>query len=240
MKLPEYFPPIKAYKYLVPRQYISLTILYLQWLKLLSLRGLHLKKMTEKEYGYLHQAIQKKWSEQCLLGKLQKEFIKENLSLSMLLEPLDGFYWLSRNLYPLPLSASSPIILQIVAPVARFVAVLNNQHPPVYQPLTNLISMYILLYLQDMPKIKDILHKNRINFDNNTIQEITSLQYEEAKQILKVCQGLKFKFIMACYLGLYQRIKAKKMQKSVVFWDYVNAFLYGLWYMFTIKGKSIK
>ena len=77
-------------------------------------RGLH-----PKSFNLLYRAVSRTWPGRTLLGFLQKEFIARNLSLSLLLEPLDGFEWLSKNRYPLEFSAASPIWLQVISPFCR-------------------------------------------------------------------------------------------------------------------------
>lgn len=109
-------------------------------------RGLH-----PKSFNLLYRAVSRTWPGRTLLGFLQKEFIARNLSLSLLLEPLDGFEWLSKNRYPLEFSAASPIWLQVISPFSRLVAVLNNQTPPFYQPFAALAFVYAAVYVLAVP-----------------------------------------------------------------------------------------
>ena len=243
MKFPESMPPLTIYKRLVQKKYNDLLIDYFQWLQLLFPRGVNKKHISEQSFNLLYKAISKNWSTTRILGRLQEIFIKENLSLSLLLEPLNGFEWLSKNRYPLEFTGSSPILLQIVAPFARLIAALNNQHPPFYQPFSNLICIYVSLYLLNTPTVEKILTESRITLDRDNLLTSLPLLQQEAQQIIPLTYGIRFKLIVAFYLGL-SRVLLNRQQKNITekinFLVYVNAFLYGLWYILTVKGKPVK
>ena len=236
--MPNNLPPLHIFWSLVPKQNRSLMLAYLKWLSLLAQRGLHLKPSSDKIFNQLYRAVSRTWNPKTNLGYLQQEFIKENLSLSLLLEPLQGFEWLSKNRYPLTFTGSSPIMLQVVAPFARFVAVLNGQHPPFYQPFANLICAYLGIYLQAMPQVTEWLNQARFKLNENMPASLSLLQHE-AKQILPVTYHLSFKFKIAFYLGLCHVLLQKKSSLPTNFLDYINAILYGLWYMVTIRGRAL-
>ncbi len=238
---PPSLPPLRVYAKLVAAADVSLMELYVRWLKLLALRGLRLKHLHDKTFNLLYRAVSRPWSEKRLLGKLQQEFIRRNLSLSLLLEPLDGFDWLSKNRYDLELVKASPILLQIIAPLSRFVAILNNQRPPFYQPFSNLILAYFILYVMRMPKIRQILQSSRLAADNKALEKQLRPLIDEAKEIIPVTNGLAFKFKVSFFLALCRRLVQKAEQNNdnkMNFFDNVNAFLYGLWYMLTTKNNS--
>jgi len=240
MKIPDNMPPITVYKYLLPKRYYTLGNAYIRWLMLLSCRGLKLKNMTPHTFNLLYKAVSRHWSEKTLLGNLQQQFIKENLSLSLLLEPIDGFDWLSKNRYPLQFSGSSPIMLQVIAPLTRFIAALNNQHPPFYQPFSNLMCAYLTLYVLNMPELEKILKKSGITADKENLRNSLPLLFAEAKQVLLVTKGLINRCKIGWYLGLCHTLIEKNKQKKIDFLDYFNSFLYGLWYTLTIRGKPIR
>ena len=238
MKTPEILPPLSIFKSLVPKRNHPLMMAYLKWMILLAKRGLHLKPATEAQFNRIYRAVNRTWNKRNTLGYLQQEFIKENLSLSLLLEPLQGFEWLSKNRYPLTFTGSSPIMLQIVAPFARFVAALNNQHPPFYQPFANLVCAYLGIYLQAMPTLLNMLTVARFTINTNMPASLPLL-LQEAKQILPVTYYLSFKLKIAFYLGLCNILLQKKSSYKTNFLDYVNAILYGLWYIITIRGRAL-
>ena len=238
MKTPETLPPISVFWALIPKNNRPLVKAYIRWLLLLSKRGLNLKPSSDKIFNELYRAVSRTWNAKTTLGFLQQEFIKENLSLSLLLEPLQGFEWLSKHRYPLTFTGSSPLMLQIISPMARLIAALNHQHPPFYQPFANLICAYLGLYLQNMPELTDLLHQSRFSLDENMPQSLPLLQ-NEAKQILPVTYNLAFKLKIAFYLGLCQVLLQKKSHQKTNFLDYVNAILYGLKYIVTIRGGKL-
>ena len=234
-------PQPEFYARLVPSADIPFVRLYLRWLYLLALRGTGQKHIHPKTFNYLYRAVSQTWSNKTLLGKLQQEFIARNLSLSLLLEPLDGFEWISKNRYTLSLTKASPILLQIIAPVARLVAILNNQRPPFYQPFSNLVLAYALMYVQTMPNLQNILENSSLQFQPAQIQAQIPLLLNEAKQALSVITGFSFKVKVAYYIGFAQRLRQKKCyhtKNNINFLDSVNAFLYGLWYILTIRDNS--
>jgi len=236
-------PSLKLYQSLIPKRYNELAKAYLKWINLLAVRGLGIKKTSPQSFNLLYRAVSRNWSKNTLLGYLQQEFINENLSLSLLLEPLDGFEWLSKNRYPLTFSTSSPILLQIVTPFARFVAALNHQHPPFYQPFSNLVCIFLGLYILSAPELITLLKQSSVNIDKKELLEDMPLQHQEAKQVLPVITNLIFKYKIACYLGLCRILMTEsthKTEKKLNFLDYVNVFLYGLLYIITVRRKSIK
>ena len=240
MKLPDNLPPLTMYRHLVAPQYQELLLLYMKWIKLLALRGFHQKNVTQKTFNYLYRAVSRSWNEKFLLGQLQAIFIKENLSLSLLLEPLDGFEWLSKNRYHLSFSASSPIMLQIVAPITRLVAALNNEHPPFYQPFSSLVCTYLSIYLINTPELINILSIADISVNKEKLQQELPLRFLESKQVLPTAHKLKFKLKMSFYLRLCHILISSNPKHKINFFDCVNAFLGGLWYILTIRGKNIK
>ncbi|MBP3688054.1 MAG: hypothetical protein J6J35_06815 [Alphaproteobacteria bacterium] len=242
MKFPDNLPPLTLYERLVPHQEQALFLSYLGWVQLLAVRGLGLKKITPKTFDRLYRAVLKPKSANTFLGHLQQEFIKKNLSLSLLLEPLDGFEWLSKNRYPLVFSNASPVILTIISPLTRFISVLNNQHPPFYQPFANLMFVYLALYVLNLPEFEKILKNAGVQTDTATLTGNLPLILREAKQVLPVTGGGIFKLKIAFFLALARQLIKKNAihtKNKIDFLDYVNAFLYGLWYILTIRATPL-
>lgn len=234
-------PPLSIYLHLVDKKDQEFFKLYCQWFMLLAKRGTKDSKNKEKKFNLLYKAVSKNWKEGLLLGSLQKEFIKRNLSLSLLLEPLDGFIWLSKNNYALNLSTSLSILLQLIAPFSRFIAVINNQKPTFYQPFSNLIYIYMAIYANHTPSINKIFKNNQIEIDNKALFEQLPKLQEEASEVLSVTYGLKNKLRFAFFVGLSRVIIKKnihKIKNNMKKIDYVNAFLYGLCYLLKTKDKT--
>ncbi len=229
------------YARLIPAEDRHFVLSYLRWLKLLALRGTHLKPVHAKTFNYLYRAVSRKWGGQTLLGYLQQEFIARNLSLSLLLEPLDGFEWLSKNRYTLSFAKASPIALQIISPLARLVAILNNQRPPFYQPFASLLFAYAIMYILNSPELQRILAQSLLQTKPAALKKQLPLLLSEAKQVLSVITGFRFKLQIAFYVGFYHRLiqkNANHTENNINFLDSVNAFLYGLWYMLTVRDNT--
>ena len=158
-------PPPSLYLQLVPAKDRELFRAYIFYLFLLLRRGMRRRGLHPKSFNLLYRAVSRTWPGRTLLGFLQKEFITRNLSLSLLLEPLDGFEWLSKNRYPLEFSAASPIWLQVISPFSRLVAVLNNQTPPFYQPFAALAFVYAAVYVLAVPSAAVALEGARVSVD---------------------------------------------------------------------------
>lgn len=239
--IPDFLPPLSTYKRLVSKKDYALFFAYCQWYKLLAIRAFKQKHIHEKTFNLLYRAVSHSWKETTLLGFLQKEFIQRNLSLSILLEPIDGFNWLSKNRYPLVYTKASALLLQIIAPFSRFISVLNNQKPPFYQPFSNLIFAYIALYLVNMPELEGILKDSLVEIKQKDIKkQLPSLQ-NEAKNLLSVTYSIIFKLKISFFLGLSTILiqkNDKQTKNKINFLDYVNSFLYGLWYIVTKRDKT--
>ncbi|MBQ2882751.1 MAG: hypothetical protein IJE43_03110 [Alphaproteobacteria bacterium] len=238
INIPSFLPPLSHYINLVSKQDREFFLAYVKWFYLLAKRGLRLKNTNFK---YLYKAISKEWSNKRLLGYLQQEFIKRNMSLSLLLEPIEGFDWLSKNRYKLSFSTMGAMMLQVVAPFSRFIAVTNNQKPPFYQPFSNLLFIYIAIYSANIPEIALLFKNNSIEIDIKSLDEQLLRLHNEAKQVLSVTYILKNRLKIAYLLGLSLILIKKHQQKQknkIEKLDYVNAFLYGLWYMLKSKDKT--
>lgn len=199
-------PTPALYLRLVPAKGRELLQAYVFYLFLLSRRGLRQKGRHPKSFNLLYRAVSRTWPGRTLLGFLQKEFIARNLSLSLLLEPLDGFEWLSKNRYPLEFSAASPIWLQVISPFSRLVAVLNNQTPPFYQPFAALAFVYAAVYVLVMPAVAAALEKARVSVDAFSLRRSLPLQQKEMLQLFSAASGFLFRLKIGFFIGLFRRL----------------------------------
>lgn len=199
-------PTPALYLRLVPAKDRELLQAYVFYLFLLSRRGLRQKGRHPKSFNLLYRAVSRTWPGRTLLGFLQKEFIARNLSLSLLLEPLDGFEWLSKNRYPLEFSAASPIWLQVISPFSRLVAVLNNQTPPFYQPFAALAFVYAAVYVLAMPAVAAALEKARVSVDAVSLRRGLPLQQKEMLQLFAAASGFLFRLKIGFFIGLSRRL----------------------------------
>lgn len=199
-------PPPSLYLQLVPVKDRELFRAYIFYLFLLLRRGMRRRGLHPKSFNLLYRAVSRTWPGRTLLGFLQKEFIARNLSLSLLLEPLDGFEWLSKNRYPLEFSAASPIWLQVISPFSRLVAVLNNQTPPFYQPFAALAFVYAAVYVLAMPAVAAALEKARVSVDVVSLRRGLPLQQKEMLQLFAAASGFLFRLKIGFFIGLSRRL----------------------------------
>lgn len=199
-------PPPSLYLQLVPVKDRELFRAYIFYLFLLLRRGMRRRGLHPKSFNLLYRAVSRTWPGRTLLGFLQKEFIARNLSLSLLLEPLDGFEWLSKNRYPLEFSAASPIWLQMISPFSRLVAVLNNQTPPFYQPFAALALVYAAVYVLAVPSAAVALEGARVSVDAACLRRSLPLQQKEMLQLFAAASGFLFRLKTGFFVGLSRRL----------------------------------
>lgn len=199
-------PPPSLYLQLVPVKDRELFRAYVFYLFLLLRRGMRRRGLHPKSFNLLYRAVSRTWPGRTLLGFLQKEFIARNLSLSLLLEPLDGFEWLSKNRYPLEFSAASPIWLQVISPFSRLVAVLNNQTPPFYQPFAALAFVYAAVYVLAVPSAAVALDGARVSVDAACLRRSLPLQQKEMLQLFAAASGFLFRLKTGFFVGLSRRL----------------------------------
>lgn len=249
-------PKLSFYKILVSKKDRPLLILYARYLTLLARRCLPEKKKKPESFNLLYRAVSREWGKKTLLGRLQNEFIIKNLSLSLLLEPLEGAIWLSQNLYPLALSTGTPVFAKIAAPFSRFIGALNNQPPLFYQPFSTLAMAYAALYFTANSAYAALLMKSGVKVDIDMLRKKLPLAAAEAKGVLKASHGFFFRLKMGICLSLFEVLVKKTdnknaqrpantpseppqiMQKILIFYAFVKIFLAGLWYALAIKGAA--
>jgi hypothetical protein len=81
-------PKLSLYLNLVNKKDRNFFICYLEWIRLLFIRGFGVKNNSSKNFNYLYKAVSKKWPKDTLLGYLQDEFIKRNPSTEDAMAPL--------------------------------------------------------------------------------------------------------------------------------------------------------
>ena len=232
-------PPLDIYICLIPKKDRGFFLLYIKWIELLAKRGMEIKKTNTKFFVFIYKAVQRNWSTNSLLGSLQKEFIRRNISLSILLEPIDGFSCFFKNKYELEYTKSYPLLMGIAASMSRLVAVLNNNSPIFYQPFSNLLIAYFSLYVKNDSQIQKIFKTNKISLNTKELDKQLPTLFYEAKYSITTSRNLLFKLKLGFYVGLLKIIMQKKTEK-IKKYDYVNSFLYGLYYTITTKTKKLK
>ena len=125
------------------------------------------------------------------------------------------------------------MLLQIISPISRLIAVLNNETPLLYHPLSNLIFSYFSLYLKENTNLIKAFKNNKINFKFNDIDK----HLTDITAILNLKMHFNFKIKIIFFVGLYKFLTTH-IPKKINFYCYVNSFLYGLYYNIVIVNKN--
>ena len=173
-----------------------------------------------------------------MLSKLQKMFVRENLSLYLLLDPLIAWRYLINKNNIKSEKQISEIIGYIASPVARLIMVLNNENPSTYLAMTSYVSalIYQQLFLQKIKVVKlaKKSHKNRIKY----LQSL--LKSSEVLLEIVCSKPLKYKFALTFNKKLKEIDKMlNNKQVKIGILDEVGIFLYSIWQFLTIRHKTI-
>ena len=104
-----------------------------------------LSGIKSEQIKLLERAIRKDFPlKDSLLGRLQKAFVTENLSLYLLLEPLQVWRWLASIGKTETEVKVSEIIGRLMSPAARMLMVLSDENPSTYLPMTSLLTAHFL------------------------------------------------------------------------------------------------
>ncbi len=169
------------------------------------------------------------------LARLQKQFVAENLSLYLLLEPLGAWRYAATEE---KLSAKTDIILQSVAPAARLLMVLNDENPSTYLPMTSCLTAVFFA--------KAV--RNKYPFFK--ISQYSSKQWSKKLDgllknsfiLLQIIRSKRLKFKIAILLNTLQ-IWEKKLQNNkqaeIDVLDRMKIFLYSIYQFITIRRRTI-
>ncbi len=175
---------------------------------------------------------------QSLIFKLQQNFLKENISISLLLEPLSVWRYMAADKTPTSGAQVSEILNRLMSPLARLILVSYDENPSTYLPLT---SLFIILFLQEnFEKNSDFIKKAKMN-KRQKESRLKGL-YKSAKVILSLVKSKRLKFKLAIWLNkanLQIKLFINNKQRKPTFLDCTWIFLYSLWQFIVIKRKSV-
>ena len=192
-----------------------------------------------QKINLLAKALQKNTPyKQGVIYRLQNYFVQENLSITLLLEPLSAWQYTAAGNQPTSGTQVSEILNRLMSPAARLLLVLDNENPSTYLPLT---SLFILLFLQEIfIKNSDFIKKAKMSKQQRE-SRLNGL-YKNAAVILALIRSKRLKFKLAILLNTArlhtERMKNNK-QGNPTFLDYTLIFLYSLWQFLVIKRKSV-
>lgn len=227
---------------LIPSENIELWNDYLKFINLGKSRFFYEKDrvaVKEEKLRLLEKAIRRDLpASDNILSQLQKEFVQENLSVSLLSDWLS--VWRYTATLPLPLNEKrlSDIIGYAASPTARMIIALNNENPSIYLPFSSLVSAVLFI---DMEYGKSDLFKGA---KWSLKQKRSKLKgwLKNSRILLSVIRSKRLKFKMALLLNrlkIYESCFQNNKQYKIGFLDEVRIFLYSIWQFMMIRYKSV-
>ena len=141
-----------------------------------------------------------------ILARLQKFFVAENLSLYLLLEPLQAWRYLVADSCPNSKNAAMEVVQRVVSPAARLQMVLNGQNPSTYLPMTTFFTAYFL-YCCRMQKSSFL--KN-IKYSEKRWHNMLNGLLRDSFVLLEIVGSKRLKFALAMELNTL-KIKLQKL-----------------------------
>ena len=186
----------------------------------------------------LERAIRKDFPlKNTLLGRLQKAFVAENLSLYLLLEPLQAWQWAAAVRKTETEARVSEIIGRIAAPAARMLMVLSDESPSTYLPMTSLLTArWLLSELEHKSELLAKVKKTR-RFWFGKLRGLL----KNAFVILAVVKSKSLKFKLAKELNtlvvMSEKLQNNKQPRPERL-DRIKIFLYSCYQFMTIKRRT--
>ena len=173
-----------------------------------------------------------------LICQLEQEFLCENLSLYLLLEPLAAWRYSATNKLPTSEVQLTDVIGNISSPLSRFLMVLNDETPSTYLPMQSALTALILLkMLQEknafLQKIK--WRKSR------QLSKLRGL-CKDGLIILSVVKTKRIKYRLAVLLNRIMCLTekyAKNKQPTIELLDAVRIFVYSTYLFLVTKKRTV-
>lgn len=173
-----------------------------------------------------------------LLCRLQKEFIDNNLSISMILDLIAAWKYIALLSPPLNEKQVSDIIGYIASPISRMIIALNNENPSIYLSVTSLVSAVIFLQFND----------DNLSFIKTSRWSVKQKRsklkgwLKNSYVLLSIVRSLRLKFKIAQVLNrlvLYEMAFQNNKQYATSFLDETKIFLYSIFQSVTVRRRSI-
>lgn len=196
-------------------------------------------KLNEDKLRLLEKAMRRDaMARKNILARLQKEFVNENLSISLLTDWLIVWRYTSVLKPPLNEKRFSDIIGAVASPITRMIMALNNENPSIYLPFISLISAVIFLHLTKeksmlLTGIKWSLKQRRSKYNG---------WLKNARLLLNIVSSKRLKFKIALLLNkllIYEKFFKNNKQFEIGILDEAKIFLYSIWQFITIRHKSV-
>lgn len=173
-----------------------------------------------------------------LLARLQKFFIAENLSLYLLLEPLQAWRYLTADSCPYSKDAVVEVVQRAVSPAARLLMVLNEQHPSTYLPMTTFFTAYFFYCerMQKSPFLKNIKYSEKRWYN------VLSGLLRDSSVLLEIVSSKRLKFILAMEINTLKiklRKALKHQQLSLDLLDRLKIAVYSIIQFITVRKRMV-
>ncbi len=194
--------------------------------------------VAEEQIRLLERAVRKDFVlKNTLLARLQKAFVAENLSLYLLLEPLQAWRLAAVDKRPCTEARFSETVMRLAAPAARMLMVLNNENPSTYLPMTSLLSAwYLAIALEQKQPLLQQAGKTRRFWLGKLHGHL-----KNAAVLLAVVKSARLKFLLATEIN-QQAIEADKLknnkQRKLEVLDRIKIFLYSTYRFVTVRRRT--
>ena len=196
--------------------------------------------IKKQKLELLEKALRKDYSQKnSLVSRLQQEFLQNNLSLYLLLDPLYAWRYLASGKVFSSEAQISEFSNLFLSPFARMIMALYDENPATYLPLSSLFSAFFLL---------DILQNNsplKVKIKLSKRQKISKIRglIKNAQIILSLVSSKRLKFKLALAVN-QAKIKLKKAenneQPKIGILDSFLIFLYSIWQFASVKHKTLE
>lgn len=186
----------------------------------------------------LEEAIRKEFPlKRSLLARLQQNFVKENLSLYLLLEPLQAWQWYAGDKMPDTEAQVSELVSRIAAPAARLLMVLNEENPSTYLPMTALLSaMFLVEAAANKAEILQKFKKSR-RFWCGKLRGLL----KNAAILLSIVKSKRLKFLLALQintLALKIDMLQNNKQQPIEQLDRLKIYLYSIYQFMIVRKRT--
>lgn len=230
-------------KILVKKEHYSLTDDYFNYLKFGLMhfannkfeKGLKVEKLE-----LLEKALRKNFPlKKTLIGRLQKGFVENNLSLYLLLDPHYAWRYLANGKLPTSEAQLSEFNNLFISPAARFIMALYDENPATYQPLTSLFSVLLLLDMwHNKSQVVSLVKLSK----RQKVSKLKGL-IKSAVIIMSLVKSKRLKFKLSITHNT-AKLLVKKYEKNeqlkITLLDKILIFLYSCFQFVSIKRRTIE
>lgn len=174
-----------------------------------------------------------------LISRLQSSFIKENLSLYLLLDPLYAWRHQADGKILTSEEQLSEFTNLFISPAARLILALYDENPATYLPLS---SLFATLFLLDVFQSKTPLATAVKISKRKKISKLKGL-IKNASVILSLVKSKRLKFKLALAINrtkiILKNYENNKQSNSSVL-DNIAVFLYSIWQFMSVKHKTLE